>query len=359
MASSPNVVIMAGGGGTRLWPLSRQSSPKQFLDLGTGQTLLEQSFSRAAAVTDSSRIYVATAAQYAERVQELLPELAPANLFLEPSRRDTTAAFATIALRLEALQQGDAPTIFLWSDHIFSAEADFISDLKRISGLLITHPDSVIMLAHTPITPETGFGYVEIGEPIAGAANVFHVKCFTEKPDKPTAEQFIIGGQHYWNMGYFSLKPSYLLSELTRLEPALAAPLQTFSAALASGQDESITQAFNQFPALAIEYTFMEKTPRVIAITGDYGWSDVGNWRAVKDIFGIGGDHVPHGHHIHIDSENNYIYNATDKVVSLLGVRNTIVVVTDDAILITDEDHAHRVKDIVTELKTSGRLKHL
>ena len=350
-----NIVLMAGGGGTRLWPLSRKSKPKQFIDLGTGKTLLEDAFSRAKTLTDSSNIYIATAHNYLERIKKLLPDVPQDHIFCEPEKRDTTAAFASIALRLKHIGRADEPTIFMWSDHVFTNEADFINDLRLIPELVNANPTSIIIVGHVPVSPETVLGYIEAGEKVSGHQNVYHVKGFKEKPDLANAKRFVIAGNYYWNLGYFSMKPDYLLSELQKHSPEVAPAVKKFTAALSSGNDKAVASAYTAFPAIAIEYTLIEKTNRIIAITGDYGWSDVGNWGTVQDIFGTKGDHVPHGHHIHIDSQHNYIYNTTNKVVSIIGAKNTIVVVTDDAVLVTKKGDSHKVKEVVAKLEADNK----
>lgn len=347
-----NIVVMAGGGGSRLWPLSRQKTPKQFLDLGSGQTLIEQAYTRAASLTSPDRIYVATSENYRAHIEKLLPHVSADHVFYEPEKRDTTAAFATIALRLTALGQADEPTIFMWSDHIFTHEAEFLGDLKKIPDVLQQHPDAVVILGHTPVSAETTLGYFEVGARVAGFDDVFEIKTFKEKPDAATAEQYVAAGNYFWNLGYFSASPHYILSELVAHNSDIKPAVDEFARTLSRS-------AYQKFPKRAIEYTFIEKTPRRFAITGDYGWSDVGNWAAVKDIFGKGGDHMPAGHHIHVDSDNNYVYNATGRAVSLIGIKNAIVVVTDDAVLVTDKDHAHKVKDVVAKLEEEGKEEYL
>lgn len=349
-----NIVLMAGGGGTRLWPLSRRSQPKQFLDFGTGVTLLEQALRRAKAVEPVAHIYVATATEYAERVRQLLPDIPVDHFFFEPERRDTTAAFAAVALRLVAAGAGEEPCVFLWCDHVFTNEPEFLNDLRKIPAVLQRQPDSMVLLAHTPITPETTLGYVETGEKAAGFDDVYHVRQFKEKPDLATAEKYLSAGNFFWNLGYFSLRPVYLLSELKRLAPEVLPALDEFARALQDNNAAAVDAAYSLFPKISIEYTFVEKTPRRFVITGDYGWNDVGNWAAVQHVFGQSGDHMPNGHHVHVDSNDNYVYNTTSKCVSLIGVKNTIVVVTGDAVLITGKHDAAKVKDVVKHLEEGG-----
>lgn len=347
---SMNIVLMAGGGGTRLWPISRSDKPKQFLDFGTGASLIEHTWRRAKAVTDTSNIYVATTQQYAAQGREVLPQLDDQHIFIEAERRDTGPAIAAVAAHLAARGQGQEPVIFMWSDHYFTAEDKFIADLLRLPDLIHQHPNHIIIVGHRPTSPETTLGYIELGELVE--PGVYAVKAFKEKPNEATATTYLAAGNFVWNMGYVSSTPDYLLKELSVHEPALTAGI---AALVAAPDDESARAAYRALPRLAIDYALLERTPRLLAVVGDYGWSDVGSWNAVKEVFGHAGDHVPNGHHIHVDSHNNYIYNVTDKTVSLLGLRDTITVVTDDAVLIASTKQAHRVKEIVSRLEKGHR----
>lgn len=354
-----NIVIMAGGGGSRLWPVSRKNAPKQFLDLGTGKTLIEHAYERARALTEPENIYVATSESYRRQIQDFLPDVTADRVFYEPERRDTTAAFVTIALRLRELGQGSQPTIFMWSDHIFTREDVFLKDLKKIPEIILRHPESIVIIGHKPISSETGLGYMEVREQLTGFDNVFKLRAFKEKPDLETAKQYVGSDKYYWNLGYFSLHPDYLLREIQGLNPDLQDPIAAFAAALKSGDNQAVASAYSQFPKVAIEYTLIEKTSPVFAVTGDYGWSDVGNWGTIKAVFGTAGDHMPRGHHVHVDSKDNYVYNTTDKIVSLIGMRGVIVVVTDDAILVTDKSNSNQVKEVVNHLEEQGESRVL
>ncbi len=354
-----NIVIMAGGGGSRLWPLSRRGKPKQFLDLGSGKTLLEHTFDRARTLVDNRDIYIATTVQYRDKIKELLPEVRAANMFYEPERRDTAPAFAAAAMALARRGRGDEPTIFMWSDHIFTNEPEFLTDLRKISKLIEEHPSTVIIIGHVPTSAETGLGYIEAGAPVAGYNDAFHVRAFKEKPDRKTAARYVAAGNYFWNMAYVSVKPSFLLRQLEKFSPKLIAGVRKYDAAVAVNHVAEAASFYRQLPSLSIDYALLEKTPDIIAVTGDYGWSDVGNWAAVKDVFGTNGDHMPAGHHIHVDSQNNYVYNATSRAVSLIGLEDTIVVVTDDAVLVTNREHTHKVKNVVQRLEDEGKKEYL
>lgn len=350
---------MAGGGGTRLWPLSRQDNPKQFLDLGTGKTLLEHTYDRATTLADPSDIYVATVKQYEDKTRQLLPQVPAENLFFEPERRDTAPAFAAAAIQLKLKGKSDQPTLFMWSDHVFTKEDEFLKDLGLGSKLLEDHPESVVIIGHTPTAPETGFGYIQVDKKLEGHDNVYKVKAFKEKPDLETAEKYVADGNYFWNMAYITIKPDYLFEQLDQHAPELMQGIKVFEEAIKAGKEKEANKAYADLPKLAIDYALLEKTPNILAVSGDYGWSDVGNWGAVQEIFGQDGDHMPAGHHIHVDSQNNYIYNTTDKVISLIGMEDTIAVVTDDAILVTNKNNSHRVKDVVSKLEEEDKSEYL
>ncbi len=354
-----NVVLMAGGGGTRLWPVSRNSRPKQFLDLGSGKSLLEHTYDRARTVASPAEIFVATTAEYHREIQTMLPDVLVENIFDEPTRRDTGPALAAAAVQLKLRGKGDVPTIFMWSDHVFTAEDRFLEDLQKIPTIIEQHPAAVVILGHRPTFPETGFGYIEAGEKLPGYDDAFRVASFKEKPDLATAQQYLESGKYFWNMGYVSVKPVYLLQELSRTAPELTSGLSEFEKKLQAHDTLGAGEVYSQLPKVAIDYALLEKAPTVIAVTGDYGWSDVGNWGAVQEIFGTKGDHMPYGHHVHVDAQNNYVYNATNKVVSILGVEDAIVVVTEDAVLVTNKKSSHKVKDVVAKLEAAGKSEYL
>ena len=346
-----NIVIMAGGGGTRLWPLSRQDNPKQFLDLGTGKTLIEHTHHRAKTVAQAADIFIATTKQYRQRIQEFLPEVAAENIFLEPEKRDTAPAFAAAAVQLKIRGRANQSTTFMWSDHVFTNEAEFLTDLRKIPRLVEEHPNTVVIMGHTPTFPETGLGYLEVGNQLPGESDVYTVKAFKEKPDYKTAERYLAAGNFYWNMAYISTKPSYLLQQLRKFEPELMQGIDQYEQAIAQGNTKEANSVYAQLPKISIDYALLERTPNILAITGDYGWSDVGYWSTVKEIFGAQGDHAPAGYHIHVSSQGCYVYNTTNKAVTLIGLKDVIVVVSVDAVLVTNKDESHKIKEVVAQLE--------
>lgn len=354
-----NIVLMAGGAGTRLWPLSRTATPKQFLKLDGKKTLLETTYERARLATLPDHIYIATSKAYGQTIQQLLPEVTAEHIFYEPERRDTAPAFAAVAKQLIMRGQGDEPTVFMWSDHVFTSEKEYIEDVKKIPQVLSAHPRAIIIAGHIPTFPETGFGYIELGEKAEKFKDVYQVKSFKEKPDLATAEEYVASGRYVWNMGCISATPNYLVEELTKFEPAMMVQIAKFASALKANDTATAEAVYSQTKKISIDYALLERTSPIYVVTGDYGWNDVGNWATVHDVFGSDGDHDPHQRHIHVNSHNNYIYNDTDKAVSMIGMENTIVVVTNDAILITNKSKAHQVKEVVARLEGDGKQKYL
>jgi mannose-1-phosphate guanylyltransferase/mannose-6-phosphate isomerase len=359
MPQEPLVVLVAGGGGTRLWPLSRRHKPKQFLDLGTGKTLLQQTYARARIWTTAERIYVATTKEHALQVRKLLPQIPPERVFIEPARRDTGPAVTAAAWRLKEAGYGDTHTLFLWCDHVFTKERSFCRDLVKVRKLLPRLREKILIWGHVPSTPETGYGYLEVGECLARIPQLRKVKRFCEKPDLPTARRYVLSGHYRWNMGYFCVTPSFMLAELSRCAPELEEGTKLFVRAERGGQQETASKIYAQLPNISIDPALMERSREIVAWCGEYGWSDVGNWFAVRTLFGKEGDYAPKACHVHLDAADNYVYNATKRTVSLVGVKGLIVVVTEDAILIARQSHAHRVKDVVAKLEKEGLEKLL
>lgn len=350
---------MAGGGGTRLWPLSRKDSPKQFLDLGTGKTLIEHTFDRALKMTPVENIYIATTQEYKEKIQELFSNIPQENVFLEPERRETGPAFAATAVQLNQLGKGDEPTLFLWADHVFTNEEELLKDLATMRSLIEEDPNRVVIIGHTPTAPETGFGYMKMGEKVGGHEDVYKIASFKEKPDEETAKAYVTDGSYFWNIGYMCVTPNFLLQELHAYAPELYASIMEYAKVLQENGAEAAAKVYAGITKIAIDYALNERTPNIIAVTGDYGWSDVGSWAIVKQLFGTDGDHVPRGHHVQVDSHNNYVYNTTKNVVSLIGVSDSIVVVTDNAILVTDIGSSQKVKEVVQKLEANDKKEYL
>ena len=290
-------VLLAGGAGTRLWPLSTEAEPKQFLRLWGEASLLQDAWRRVRPA--AARVCVATAGRYAERTRRELPELAPEDLFLEPSRRNTAAAILVSALTLA--RDGDDPVVFLPADQTVADPPAFAACLSEAAAAAAREP-VIALLGVRPTRPETEYGYVEI-EPGSGPRRV---RRFVEKPSRETAEEYVRAGNLLWNAGIFALRPSSAVAAAESAAPEL---LETSRGYL----DRPSPEAWERIPAISFDYAVMEKTKNAVCVPCEAGWNDVGSYRALKELKGT-------------DASGNLI--VSDRPVVLEGVRDSIVAVS-------------------------------
>ena len=343
-------VILSGGSGTRLWPLSREAYPKQFLPLVGSETMLQATWKRVAPIADAAPIVVANQEHRfmaAEQLREC--NARPDALILEPVGRNTAPAIAVAALQALTKHE-DALLLVLPSDHVVLKDEAFHAAVKVASEAAAQ--GKLVTFGIVPDAPETGYGYIKS----AGAGTVRPVERFVEKPDLATARQYVESGQYFWNSGMFLFKASRYLEELRKFQPAIIAACEKALAAAARDQDfvRLDAQAFSQSPSDSIDYAVMEKTSEAAVVPLDAGWSDVGSWSAlwaVSDKDDAGNAH--HGDVMEIDCRNTYAYGS--RLIAMVGLHDTIVVETDDAILVGHRDRVQDVKAIVGRIKQEGR----
>lgn len=345
-------VLLSGGSGTRLWPLSREAYPKQFLPLVDDDTLLQATWRRVAALADTAPIVVA-GEEHRFLVAEQLRQIGaprPA-ILLEPVGRNTAPAIAAAAL--QAMAAGDDPLLLvLPSDHVVRDAAAFQAAVRAAmpaaeAGMLVT-------FGIVPTAPETGFGYIQAER--GGAEGVRRVLRFVEKPDAATAQAYLDAGGYYWNSGMFLLLASRYLQELQRFRPDILAGVRAaFVAAARDGDFIRLDKtAFAACPSDSIDYAVMEKTDAAAVLPVDIGWNDVGSWSALWEVSAQDADgNAHHGDVIAIDSRNSYAY--ARRLVALVGVDDLVVVETDDAVLVARKDRVQQVKDVVARLKAEAR----
>lgn len=355
------VVILAGGSGTRLWPRSRQSLPKQFLDL-TGQgTMLQETFRRLLPLAPPERVLVITNAQYVELARRQLPELSGDHVIGEPLMRGTAAAVGLGAIFAEHIQP-DAIMASVHADHLILKPQAFCDALAAAAEVAQRGP--LVTLGIRPTFPHTGLGYVEHGEPLPPAAGhaVFRVTRFVEKPDLPTAERFLAGGRHSWNSGLFVWRVDRIMEEFSRHMPELQRGLSEMAAALGGADAESTLQrVWPTLPHQTIDYGIMERAADIAVLPVDIGWTDIGSWATLLEVLeGDGDGNVVRGTGLAVtpDTRNTLIYTA-DRLIATVGVENLVIVDTPDALLICPRERAEGVREIVERLKTSGRDSYL
>jgi len=347
-------VILSGGAGTRLWPLSREAHPKQFLPLLGERSLLQSTWLRVQGLNAQAPLLVSNEAHrfmVAEQLREV--DCQPAAIVLEPVGRNTAPAIAAAALL--ALSDGEDPLLLvLPSDHVIADDVGFraavlAATAAAASGRLIT-------FGVLPSGPETGYGYIR-ADATADADGVRAVRAFVEKPDRITAEAYLAQGGYYWNSGMFLLRASCFIDELQRLAPTMLAACRQAVASARHDVDfvRLGAQAFADCPADSIDYAVMEKTDRAAVLPIDVGWNDVGSWAALWSVADQdGGGNAHHGDVLARDCRNTLAW-ADHRLVTLIGLDDVVVVDTADALLVAHRDKVQEVKDIVATLKQAQR----
>lgn len=357
-------VLLSGGSGTRLWPLSREAYPKQFLPLVGERTMLQDTWLRVAALADAAPIVVANEEHRFLAAEQLRQIGAPTpSILLEPVGRNTAPAIAAAAM--QAMRGGGDPLLLvLPSDHVVRDVAGFQTAVRE--AVPAAEAGALVTFGIVPDAPETGFGYIQAGASQAGAclaragqsagSGVRAVLRFVEKPDADTAQRYLADGGYYWNSGMFLFRASRYLEELARFRPDIVAAVRAaFDAAAVDGDFVRLDKAgFAACPADSIDYAVMEKTDRAAVLAVDIGWNDVGSWSALWAV-SPQDDHgnAYHGDVIAIDSRNSYAY--ARRLVALVGVDDLVVVETDDAVLVARKDRVQQVKDVVARLKAEQR----
>ena len=344
-------VILSGGAGTRLWPLSRAALPKQLLPLTGDLTMLQMTALRTRGEGMFAPPILVAGAKHAGEVERQLGEVGvvPAALVLEPAGRNTAPAIALAAL----LAPADALLLVMPSDHLIRDVASFTAAVR--SALPVAEEGWLVTFGIAPDRAETGYGYIRRGEALA--PGVERVDRFLEKPDAPTAAAFVADGRHLWNGGIFLFRAGALIDELERHAPDILAACR---AAIAAGASDGIRispdpEAFAQSPAISIDYAVMEKAERVAVVPVSMGWSDIGSWDALHDV----GDKDPDGNlvagdAVALDSGNCLIRSAGPTVVTV-GVQDLIVIATADSVLIVPRGQSQRVREAVEALKALGK----
>lgn len=354
MAEHYYAVIMAGGEGSRLWPLSRQARPKQMVQLGSDSTLFQIAVDRLQGIFPPDRIYVVTVAAQAESLQKLCPQIPRENYLLEPMPRGTAsvAGMAAVALRSRDPQ---AVMAILAADHLIQNEEYFRQLL--LQGYELAQDGYLVTLGIHPAYPATGYGYIQRGAPLEQQNFVaYQVKHFKEKPDQETARSFLATGDHDWNSGMFIWRLDRLWEELQRWMPELVGKLEQIQAAW-DGPDrgETLQAVWPTIKPQTIDYGIMEHAERAAVIPAvDLGWNDVGSWESIFEVFSpdAHGNVVLDAEHLGMDTANSLVVSdRTGRLVVTLDVHDLIIVDTEDAVLVCSRKSAQKVKDVVTHLK--------
>jgi mannose-1-phosphate guanylyltransferase len=362
LQKDPNiyVAIMAGGIGSRFWPLSRVNYPKQFLDiLGTGRTLIQQTFDRFAALVPPGNIFVVTANEYLDITKEQLPGIPVENILGEPFRKNTAPCIAYISFKLQQ-KNPDASLIIAPADHLILNEGKFI-DVCRQALDFVNHFNALITIGIKPTYPNTGYGYIQ-HEGVEAIPSIYKVKTFTEKPNRELAQTFIASGDFLWNSGIFVWQIRRGIEGFRKYLPEMYELFYSEQEKLNSEEEKQvIEQIYPQCPNISIDFGLMEKAENVYVIPASFGWSDLGTWNSAwenmeKDYLenAVAGRNV-----IVFDTTRCMIHVPDEKLVVLQGLENYIITDTKDVLLICQKEKEQEIKEYVTEVKRNKGDKFL
>ena len=350
MTSKDNYcVIMGGGIGSRFWPFSRKTMPKQFLDFfGTGRSLLQQTFDRFNKIIPTENILIVTNAIYADLVKEQLPELDPKQILLEPARRNTAPCIAWASYHIRSLNP-NANIVVAPSDHLILKEGEFLAAIEK--GLdFVSKYDKLLTLGIKPNRPETGYGYIQIAE--QEGDNFYKVKTFTEKPELELAKVFVESGEFYWNSGLFMWNVNTIIKAGEALLPELASKLAPGKDVYGTPEEKAfIEENFPACPNVSIDFGIMEKADNVYVSLGDFGWSDLGTWGSLYDL-------SPKDEQGNVTLKcDSMIYNSNDNIVVLPkrklavieGLEGFLVAESDNVLLICKKDEEHAIRKYVND----------
>ncbi|MCD4820073.1 MAG: mannose-1-phosphate guanylyltransferase [Candidatus Cloacimonetes bacterium] len=340
-------LIMAGGVGTRFWPLSRKSNPKQFLPIISENSMIKMTVDRLKPLINPKDIYIVTAKSQVDLVYKHLPELPKENVIIEPFGMNTAPCIGLSFKHFEKKYDKNEVMIVLPADHLIKDEKTFLESLK--TGKQAAQSGNLITFGIKPNYPAIGYGYIEAGKALNN--EMFYVKQFKEKPDEDSAKEFLSSGNFFWNSGMFMWSINAISTAFENYLPNVSQLLSEISVKWNSeGYDADISNIYEKMDRVPIDIGIMEKAEKRGIIPVDYGWSDVGGWKALYDISQKDeSENVFKGNILSINSTGNYVNSK--KMIALIGIDDLVIVESDDAILITKKDRSEEVKDIVETLK--------
>lgn len=355
-------VIMAGGEGSRLWPLSRQARPKQMVQLGSERTLFQMAIDRLSAVFPPERIFIVTVAKQAEDLQSQCPEIPARNFMIEPMPRGTASVVGMAATMLNRVDPQGVMAV-LAADHLIQNVTYFHLLLSEAHTL--AQDGYLVTLGIRPAYPSTGYGYIQRGAHLNSYPFLaYKVQKFREKPDEETARRFVAAGDHDWNSGMFVWRVDRILEEVRQFMPELAEKLQQIDQDWGTpALSETLRKVWPGIKPETVDYGIMEKADRVVVIpAGDLGWNDVGSWESLFEVFppGKDGNILMDAEHLGLDTTNSLVVSDhSNRLIATLGVNDLIIVDTQDAVLVCSRQYAQKVKEIVNLLKQRNDKRYL
>jgi len=344
---------MAGGIGSRFWPLSRTNKPKQFLDiLGTGKTLIQETFHRFKKICPTENILIVTSEQHKELVHEQLPELPKENIIQEPFRRNTAPCIDYANFKIHA-KNPNANVIVAPSDHLITMESEFVNTIEQALDFSSKN-DVLVTLGIKPNRPETGYGYIQVDKVEDKVKNRFKVKTFTEKPDIELAKVFYESGEFFWNSGIFIWSLKSIMKAFTKHLPEVHSLFKSIEDNINTEKEtESINSIYSECKGISIDYGVMEKAKNVYVIGADFGWSDLGTWGSLHEhSLKDNRNNSANTEDVLFYDTNDSIINVTNKKITIIqGLKDYIVVDTKDVLMICNKKEEQKIKQIVNDVK--------
>jgi mannose-1-phosphate guanylyltransferase len=367
-----NIVIMAGGAGTRFWPESRAARPKQLLPLAGERTMLQMAIDRLGTLGDANNLWILTGATLIDAVRKQLPGLPGNHVIGEPCKRDTAPCIGLAALLLSK-HDSQATMVVMPADQVIQPDDQFQKAILEAQAIVAQSPNRIVTFGIKPTYPATTFGYIERGEPLktdssaggksAGTAvnSVFHVSRFREKPPASVAQEYLASGRFYWNSGIFVWKAATILSALAERQPEMLVRLQTIVAAWNSPKAQEVfAREFAAIKGISIDYAVMEQAKDIAVIEAPFTWDDVGTWQAVARLAGTDADgNTVSGRHIGIDTHGSIIRTDENHLVATVGIEDLIVVHTPDATLVASRHDEESIRQLVKLLEERGWTEYL
>lgn len=346
-------VIMAGGGGTRFWPLSRQAMPKQMLNLSGKDRMINETIDRLGGIVDRGDIFIVTNEKQADKMLECVDgRLEKSHILSEPAARNTAACIGYAAMEI-VKKYGDGVMCIFPSDHFIRNEAAFTEVLGQ-AVQAAEEQDKLITIGITPAFPSTGYGYIRFDRSEAAVAK--RVEEFREKPDLQTATAYVESGNYAWNSGMFVWKASTILKKFEQLLPDIYSCLVKIGQSMGTPEEQQVIQEiYPVIPKISIDYGILERSDDVLVISGEFGWNDVGSWDMMKVIYDADDSgNIIVGDQVNLDTTNTISFSS-GKMIATVGVDNLVIVETEDAVLVCSKDRVQDVKTVVDVLQEKGR----
>jgi mannose-1-phosphate guanylyltransferase len=355
-----HAVVMAGGSGTRFWPQSRRSLPKQFLPFGGSRTLLQETVDRCRRVIPKERLWIVTGETHAAETRRQVPELLETHLLREPCGRNTAPCIGLAALSLLAADP-DAVMLVSPADHVIRPTEQFQQSVESAVAIIERDPSRLVLFGAKPTVPATGFGYIQKGLPLSDDSPALRVSSFREKPDVETAKEYLASGEFLWNCGLFVWRADAILREIEKHAPDLFAVLRRLQGAVNTDRWGATLQTeFPRMPSISIDYAVLEKSDRVCVIPAPFEWDDVGSWHALARLSELDAhNNAVAGRVCAVSSSGCIVHSSPDHLVATYGVHNLIVVHTPDATLVADKHDEAALRELLDELERRGLSSYL